>query len=134
MKKIFLILLILLSPLSVNAATYYVDNTVATCADYRVVQRDCGSGAEQNYATLAEVNAVLSAGDTAYIRGGTESYQVYNVTALTGAGEGIQPEESGTGYDAMITYATYNNEMVHLQGNTDIEQTYGKGIFINQKN
>ena len=134
MKKLLLFIVALLFSHPVSAATYYVDNTAATCSTYRIVERDCGSGGEQNYATLAEVNSVLEANDIAYIRGGAEGYQVYNVTAVSGSGEGIQPDNSGTSYEAMITYSTYNDEMVHLQGNANSSSSSGYGIFIDSKN
>jgi hypothetical protein len=118
-SRIFTLAFILLAPVRLFAVDYYLDNTVSTCADYRVVERDCGSGSEQNYASIAEANAVLTAGDTLWMRGGSEAYQEYAITASSGAGEGIQPDNSGTDYDHMITYQVYNDEMVHLAGDCD---------------
>lgn len=80
--------------------------------------------------TLSTANAAAQAGDTVYLRGGDSSYEVYNITAASGAGEGIQPDNSGTSYAAMITYSTYNDEMVHLQGNADSSSNVTIGIYL----
>jgi hypothetical protein len=131
MKNI-LILIFLLFPLCANATTYWVSNTgtettAGNCSGESPMD---GSSA----CDLATVNAAASAGDTIYLRGGESEYEVYSITATSGTGEGIYPDNSGTSYEAMITYSTYNNEMVHLQGNADVSSTLTYGININQKN
>jgi len=141
MKKILLILFLLLLPTSVQATDYYLDGTlVSDCAggagtSYSIASRDCSaSDGKIAWNDLATANSTLDAGDTLYMRGGVADYEVYNVTAASGAGEGIQPDNSGTDYANMITYATYNNEKVHLQGNNNSSSTLTRGIQINQKN
>ena len=122
-----------------HGATYYVDGTLADDCDgtnsyYDVSTRTRSAGAGQiAWNDLASANSTLVAGDTVYIRGGTEDYQVYNVTTLSGAGEGIQPDNSGTDFDHLITYSTYQNEKVHLLGDADVGDDQTIGIWIYEK-
>jgi len=126
MKKLFILLCLLLLPVCGQATTYYVDYTLgADCSGgasdaYSVANRDCSADdGTIAYNDLYSVNQVVSAGDVVYLRGGTGDYEVYDVTTNSGAGEGIQPDNSGTGPDNVITYSTYGSEMVHLQGVAD---------------
>lgn len=63
---------------TLHAATIYVDNNISDCVDYRIVQRDCGSGSERAYDTIQEAvdYASLTDGDFIEIRAGsgTENY------------------------------------------------------------
>ena len=84
MKRLLFSIAIILAifvayPVGVLATTYYVDNSgCGACADYRITERDCGSGSETNYATIAAAaDAVSSAGDMVYIRAGTYTESVF---------------------------------------------------------
>ena len=101
MKKLLIILLISLLPSLVFGATIYVDNSgCGDCADYRVVQRDCGSGTEQNYDTIQEaVDALSAAGDIINVRPGT-----YNET-VTGTSKQV-----GASWESPITIQGYTGD------------------------
>lgn len=122
--KILIIMVIFLLPFSAQAAIYYVDGESGL---------DTNPGTITNpWKSLHKANTTLVSGDTVYIRGGTEDYEVYDVTASSGAGEGIQPDNSGTGSGDVITYSVYPGEMVHLQGVADSGTTC-YGILIAHK-
>ena len=128
MKKIniFVVATIFLLPISAKATTYYFDGSIANdCSggagsSYDVSARRCtASNGTKAWNDLASANSTLKAGDTLYMRGGTSTYEVYDVTTASGAGEGIQPDNSGTGPNNVITYSTYQNEKLHLRGVAD---------------
>ena len=105
MKRLFLILYILLFATPSFAATYYVDNSgCGDCADYRVVERDCGSGTEQNWDTIQEAaDNVAGAGDIVNIRAGT-----YSESVDWDTNSGSDPD--------YITFQNYNSEVVTILG------------------
>ena len=114
MKKILLAIFIFFLSNTAWAVTYWVSNTgTETTASNCDGATPIDGTAACNFAT---VNAAVAAGDTVYMRGGSVSYEVYNL----GIGErGINPSASGTSYSNMITYATYNDEMVEIDGQCD---------------
>ena len=67
--------------------------------DYSILNRACTGSEGYAYNNLYYVNQIVSAGDTVYLRSGTNDYEVYNITVRSGFGEGIQPFASGTDYD-----------------------------------
>jgi len=84
-------------------ATIYVDNSgCGDCADYRVAERDCGSGTEQNYDTIQEaVDALSAAGDIIDIRPGTYAETVTGTSKQVGANWGSPITIRGHDGDAM---------------------------------
>ena len=143
MKKLLLLsaMMVLLRYTAVNADTYYVDGELgATCTggvgtSYRVAERDC-LGADTTvigWKSIYEANTNISAGETVYIRGGTEDYQVYAVGAIDGstATRGIDPDNNGTSWTNRITYSVYPGEKVHFQGNDPYAYTWGIALKDN---
>lgn len=89
--QIIIIALIALVSLSADpgyAATRYVDNASSGCSspdtDYNPATRACGSGSATVYTTIQAAHdaAALAAGDTIYVRGGTD-YQPTVMITLT---------------------------------------------------
>jgi parallel beta-helix repeat protein len=91
------LLLILLAPSLVSAATYYVatDGSGSTCSDVA----PCGS--------INTGISKLSAGDTLYLRGGT-----YTQTWQSG----VTHLNSGSSWSTPITIAAYSGESVTIEG------------------
>jgi hypothetical protein len=87
---------------------------------------------EKPWKTIHKANTNAIAGDIVYIRGGTETYQVYEVGAYDGSTEtrGIEPRNTGTPGNP-ITYSVYPGEKVHFQGNDD--KAYTRGVYLNNK-
>ena len=136
LKTFIFLLCLLLFSTPIFATTYYLDGTLgADCAggagtSYDVSARDCSaSGGIVAWNDLATANTILDAGDTLYMRGGTEDYETYNVGTIDSATEGIHPDNTGTSGN-VITYATYQTEMVHLVG-TELNS---KAVIIEDKN
>ena len=100
---IFVFILCLSVPSNTLATIYFVDSSVAVCANYNPQTRTCETGTYQNYNTIAEgVGSATQPGDTVFVRSGT-----YN--------ERITPSVSGTAGN-FITYATYQGESVVMRG------------------
>lgn len=117
------------------ATDYYVDGNLAgNCAggagtSYRVANRDCGgSDGTKAYKTIPGVNAVLVAGETAWIRAGT-----YYVTGPTSACTGIKPANSGASSVAMITYSGYASETAIISGALGDTGYNSRGIYLLNK-
>jgi hypothetical protein len=110
-------LILALSAANVDAATYYVDNTVTNsnfssntpdCIDYNLATFTCGAGTETVFATLADINSLtLSPGDTVLLRRGQFFRETLNVPSsgtinnpiTFGAfGSGIKPTLYGSDF------------------------------------
>jgi len=91
------------------AATIYVDNSgCGDCADYRVTERDCGSGSETVYDTIQEAITNCSVGDTIYMRAGT--YTEIDID--------IPETKNGTAWTAgnFTTLCSYPGEWAKIDG------------------
>ena len=87
-----------------QAATYYADSTIAASdcvGTYNPQNRTCTGGSATAYSTLNEATAVLTAGDTLYVRAGTWT-QSFNIGTKAGTA------------NAYITLAAYPGETVTI--------------------
>lgn len=84
----------------VQAAIYYVDNSVTDSAEYDPSTRTTGGGSDQVYDTIGEAEDVARAGDTVFIRAGTYS-------------ENVTCGYSGSDSDTTIIFAAYRGEAVN---------------------
>jgi hypothetical protein len=104
---------------SAQAATLYVDGSIApaSCSNYNVATRTCGSGTSTAYKTLAGAAGVTNPGDIVEIRGGTYNVAVDTSTTLSRSGSASSP----------ITYRGYQSEQVVFKGTYDVDSD-GDGI------
>jgi len=123
----------LLLALPAFATDYYLDGTLENDCDGTSYHYDVATRARHEGAgiiawnDLASANAVLDAGDTLYMRGGTEDYEIYYIGQIDSATEGIHPDNFGS-EGSPITYAVYSDEKVHFIGN------YTASVGINISN
>ena len=112
--------------------TYYVDYQLPNRCDgtYSISNRNCTGTDGIAFNKLYDANRAVAAGDTVYIRGGTENYEEIYV-GRGGDEEGINPKASGTSANSRITYRTYQNEKVHFKGGDNVRS---RGAFIADKN
>ena len=106
----------------VHAGAYYVSGASGN---------DSNPGTlEKPWKTIHKANVTLQPGDTVYIRGGT--YEVGRTISGGGstARQGIRPSNSGTSWDARITYSAYPGEFVNFVGDSD---TNVHGILLDRK-
>jgi hypothetical protein len=89
-------------PITITSSTYYIDGSLAVdCqSQYNVATRNCGTGADTAYRSLAGGASNVKPGDTVLIRQG-----VYNETLI--------PGQSGTA-DAPIFFGRYGSEQVTI--------------------
>jgi len=109
-----------LLPSSVVAAgpTIYVDPQVTSspCTKYNPSTRNCGTGTDTAYSTIAAASAAAAPGTTVLIRGATY-------------GEPLIPQTSGAPGQC-ITFKYYGNEEVFLGGETGIVLSHRRYIWI----
>jgi len=109
-----------LLPNSVVAAssTTYVDPqiTQSPCAKYNPSTKNCGTGADTAYSTIAAASAAATPGTTVLIRGGTYS-------------EALIPQTSGAP-GQYITFKNYGTEQVFLGGETGIVLSNRRYIWV----
>ena len=105
MNRLLVILpALVVSPATVLAATLYVDNTIgpASCGNYSVAARSCGSGSETAYDNLQSAQDVANPGDIVEIRGGTFNFASRQEVVFNRSGAAGSP----------ITYRNYLSERV----------------------
>lgn len=104
--------------LASSGPVLYVDGLISStsCSTYDPVTRTCIGGSSRAYKTLAAVNGVIVAGETALIRAGT-----YNTL--------LSPVQSGTSSQP-ITYQRYGTEQVILSALPAISLTNRSYIVI----
>lgn len=123
MNKIFLFFCLSFTVVSfctntLLAADIYVDNGgCGDCTTYRVNERDCGSGSETVYDTVAEAVAAMNGGDDIYIRGGT-----YNENCIS-----ISGNDSGSIND-YSSIQSYLGEWAIIDGQRNCNCT-AKAVF-----
>jgi hypothetical protein len=110
MKKMIILLClpIIFASRSVYGKTFYVDNQLSsncTTGNYSISNRTCTGSDGNAFKTVAGGAAVLSSGDTMYIRSGT--YDEYNIYI-------------GANYASMATVSGYQNEWPVLRNNAVI--------------
>lgn len=121
LKTIVLTICLLVFPLSAGATDYYLDvNLGADCTggDYSIANRACDGADGNAYNALADLNAVVSAGDTVYIRAGTYNDPTYNA-----ASDGSSGSE--------ITFTNYASESIIFEGGINILIDQDYHIFEN---
>lgn len=112
---LWLLLLMLLSPWMVSAATYYVDKDHGSASD-----SNAGTSESLPWLTITKANTTLVAGDTVYIKTGT--YTAGNGTT-PGTANYVRPTNSGT-VNSRLVYAAFAGATVTI--------TNGQGgIFLN---
>jgi hypothetical protein len=111
--RYILVGIILCFPLSANAAIYWVDSS-GGAVNWADCQNATDPG-EGHRCTLAQANAGITAGNTAYLKAGTYNTQ-------------IAPANSGNAENRII-YQAYNNEEVKITNTGE----FGNGIYIDGK-
>jgi hypothetical protein len=98
--------------------TLYVDSQISSspCTKYNPATKNCGTGTDSAYSTIAAASAAASPGTTVLIRGAVYS-------------EPLIPQTSGAP-GQYITFKNYGNEEVFLGGETGIVLAHRRYIWI----
>jgi len=133
LKRFLIALMVLFCGATVASATdYYVDSGITSCADYDPTTFTCGSGSNQAYETIAQLEAAVTAatigsGDKVYLRRGQSWADEFDTSAdggvgritLSAFGSGALPKLGGAARSLDIRHDGWTFEYLDLTPTSD---------------